>query len=65
MSSYKHFIEDFTNRSRELFNELIVKKGIKYDVTLLLTFATHELDTNGDFASAIPRIKALLAVLLG
>ena len=24
--------------------------------------ATHELDTNGDFASAIPRIKALLAV---
>ena len=23
--------------------------------------ATHELDTNGDFASAIPRIKALLA----
>ena len=27
--------------------------------------ATHELDTNGDFAFAIPRIKALLAVLLG
>ena len=24
--------------------------------------ATHELDTNGDFASAIPRIKALLAL---
>jgi shikimate kinase len=24
--------------------------------------ATHELDTNGDFAFAIPRIKALLAV---
>ena len=23
--------------------------------------ATHELDTNGDFASAVPRIKALLA----
>ena len=27
--------------------------------------ATHELDTSGDFASAIPRIKSLLAVLLG
>ena len=25
--------------------------------------ATHELDTNGDFASAIPRIKALLALI--
>ena len=24
--------------------------------------ATHELDTNGDFASAVPRIKALLAL---
>jgi len=24
--------------------------------------ATHELDTNGDFATAIPRIKALLAL---
>ena len=40
MSEYKHFIEDFTERSSKLFNEFIENAGDKYDVTLLLTFAT-------------------------
>ena len=40
MSEYKHFIEDFTERSSKLFNNFIENAGDKYDVTLLLTFAT-------------------------
>jgi len=41
MSSYKHFIIDFTSRSEKLFSLLKSKDEYKkHDVTLLLTFAT-------------------------